>query len=505
MKMKTVFGIAMMLLLSGRTMAGGYVTNTNHNAAFLRNPAQDGKIDINALYSNPAGIGFLDNGWHLSFNVQSAYQNRDVTSNFGTSLGPLYSQGAYSLGKVNGTANAVGEKEFKGRAKAPVIPALDVAYVQDKWSAMFHFALGGGGGKCDFEDGLGSFESLVAMMPLAINAGASAAAGGAPVTIVDGYSMDSWMKGRQYYFGFQFQGGYKVLDNLNVSAGVRGVYASCAYEGYVGNIKMHTVAAPSPVSSAIMAAKSIPANVYLPGGALLGTSAALAADRELDVTQSGFGVTPIVGVDWKINNNWNVAAKYEFGTRLRLKNSTSVNTTGLASYDDGEEQAADIPALLTVGAQYSPSKAVRLNVGGHLYFDKQAKQEGNRQEKLDGQTWELLAGAEWDINDWATVSAGWQTTNYGLGENSQYISDMSFVTNSNSFGLGARFKVAKNVAIDVAYFKTLYQHYRVDYADYNNIGARFGALVGNPSMKVAGYNNYYRTNDVFGLGVNITL
>ncbi len=488
MKMKTVFGIAMMLLLSGRTLAGGYVTNTNHNAAFLRNPAQDGKIDINALYSNPAGIGFLNNGWHLSFNVQSAYQNRDVTSNFGTSLSPL---GLYSLGTVNGTANGAGEKEFKGRAKAPVIPALDVAYVQDKWSAMFHFALAGGGGKCDFEDGLGSFESLMAMMPLAINAGAGA-------TIVDGYSMDSWMKGRQYYFGFQFQGGYKVLDNLNVSAGVRGVYASCAYEGYVGNIKMHTTAAAAAVG--------VPTNVFVPASVfLVGAKASLAADRELDVTQSGFGVTPIVGVDWKINNNWNVAAKYEFGTRLRLKNSTSVNTTGLASYDDSEEQAADIPALLTVGAQYSPIKAVRLNVGGHLYFDKQAKQEGNRQEKLDGQTWELLAGAEWDINDWATVSAGWQTTNYGLGENSQYISDMSFVTNSNSFGLGARFKVAKNVAIDVAYFKTLYQHYRVDYADYNNIGARFGALVGNPSMKVAGYNDYYRTNDVFGLGVNITL
>ena len=54
--------------------------------------------------------------------------------------------------------------------------------------------------------------------------------------------------------------------------------------------------------------------------------------------------------------------------------------------------------------------------------------------------WEVLAGAEVDVTKRWTVSAGWQTTNYGLGKNSQFISDMSFVTNSNSVGVGARFQ-----------------------------------------------------------------
>ena len=115
---KILLSMAAALTMASTVQAGGYVTNTNHNAAFLRNPAQEAKIDINALYPNPAGIGFLDKGWHLSFNIQSAFQHRDVTSNFGQQ------PGYFTLGTVNSQRNATGEKEFKGRAKAPVIPAL---------------------------------------------------------------------------------------------------------------------------------------------------------------------------------------------------------------------------------------------------------------------------------------------------------------------------------------------------------------------------------------------
>ena len=50
---KTLLTMAAAFTMVSTALAGGYVTNTNHNAAFLRNPAQDGKIDINALYPNP--------------------------------------------------------------------------------------------------------------------------------------------------------------------------------------------------------------------------------------------------------------------------------------------------------------------------------------------------------------------------------------------------------------------------------------------------------------------
>ena len=172
MKKKTLvasFG----LMVSSLTFAGGLLTNTNQNAAFLRNPARDGAIGIDGVYSNPAGVAFLPDGLHLSLNFQSAYQTREITSVFGP-----FAYGAGNRGESS--------KLFKGDAKAPVVPSLQAAYNRGRWSYSFNFAIGGGGGKCAFEDGLGSFESQAALLPLL----------GSEMGI-NSYSLDSYMRGRQ--------------------------------------------------------------------------------------------------------------------------------------------------------------------------------------------------------------------------------------------------------------------------------------------------------------------
>ena len=172
--------------VSSVTFAGGLLTNTNQNVAFLRNPARDAAIGIDGVYSNPAGVVFLPEGFHVSLNFQSAYQTREVTSTFA----PF----AYGVG--NGGESV---KLFKGDAKAPVVPSLQAAYNRGRWSYSFNFAIGGGGGKCAFEDGLGSFESQAALLPLL-----GSAMG------INSYSMDSYMRGRQYYYGFQVGAGMMV-------------------------------------------------------------------------------------------------------------------------------------------------------------------------------------------------------------------------------------------------------------------------------------------------------
>ena len=47
-----------------------------------------------------------------------------------------------------------------------------------------------------------------------------------------------------------------------------------------------------------------------------------------------------------------------------------------------------------------------------------------------------------------TVSAGGQRTLYGLGDG-KYLTDLSFVTSSYSFGFGAKIKVAKNAHLNI--------------------------------------------------------
>ena len=60
------------LIVSNPTFAGDYLTNTNQNAAFLRMVARGASIDVDGVYSNPAGLAFLPkDGFHLSLTGQS--------------------------------------------------------------------------------------------------------------------------------------------------------------------------------------------------------------------------------------------------------------------------------------------------------------------------------------------------------------------------------------------------------------------------------------------------
>lgn len=166
---KTVFVFALFTLsisLFTSVKAGGLVTNSNQNVSFLRQMSQDGIIDISGLYLNPAGTAFLKDGWHISANWQNAKQSRDIVTDF-----PLFRQNQ----ELPYTPH-----EFEGDAYAPVIPSIHASYNHGKWSVNANLSLGGGGGKCEFDQGLGSFEALYAgrlaaqmpgMLPAAVSAG----------------------------------------------------------------------------------------------------------------------------------------------------------------------------------------------------------------------------------------------------------------------------------------------------------------------------------------------
>lgn len=496
-------------LLPCSLLAGGLNTNTNQNVAFLRQLSQEAIIDITGLYMNPAGTAFLAPGHHFSLNVQNAKQSRDITTSF-----PFFA--------LN-TTNAAAQHEFKGDAYAPVIPSFQYSYNTDgKWSFNVNFALGGGGGKCEFDKGLGSFEALYAgqlmqLVPGAVNAqlgqvlpgqlaaGLAQAGIGEPYASMlaateihnaqlSGYSLNAYMKGKQYYFGLTAGATYKMLDNLALSLGVRGVYALCNYNGFVQDIKAQYAYA-----------YEVPANATFgfPGTKGQGAGELNLDDRSLTLNtdQTGIGFTPILGIDWRINEQWNVAAKYEFKTRMRLENKSEMNdfaaeqakgNSVLGQFQDGSKIAADIPAFLTVGVQYSPLQSLRLQAGYHWYGDKSATQYGNKQDLIDDNTWELTAGIEYDLCKWITLSCGWQKTTYGLSD--AYMNDLSFTTNSQSWGAGARVHLSDSWSLDLGFMQTLY--------DDRTVETVAGQLpTGQPLVKT---DTYSRTNRVLGLGLNFS-
>ena len=134
------------LICPQAVMAGGLLTNTNQSASFIRNPSRDAVIDIDGVYMNPAGVNFMDKGLHFSFSMQNAKQSRNITTSF-----PTLAKNVNHLDEAT--------RKFHGKALAPVIPTFQLAYVWDKWTVSGGFGLTGGGGKCEFPNGLGSFEA----------------------------------------------------------------------------------------------------------------------------------------------------------------------------------------------------------------------------------------------------------------------------------------------------------------------------------------------------------
>jgi len=499
--------------------AGGILTNTNQSIDFLRNPARDAAIGLDGVYSNPAGVAFLPEGFHLGFNWQYAHQTRTIKSD-----NPVF-----ALGRKNGGFST---KTFEGVADAPCIPSIQAAYNKGDWSIQFNFSVPGGGGSCEFADGLGSFESVVGNIANQLSGlDKIAAALGQTAPGVSGYDMDGYMQGRQYYFGFQLGAAYKITPDLSVYGGLRMLYGTATYKAKISNIQVKTAGGYvdfgsfmqsatalvdggiSTVNSGLAmvnagiaqyeaAGVSVPAELtaqkaQLEGFAtqLQGTSTSLNALQKysqgvnLLCNQSSVGVAPVIGVDYRFGN-FNIAAKYEFKTQIHMKNESTVNEASeiaaVNKFRDGEKIDEDSPAQLAVGAMWNVTDAVRLNLGYHHFFDKKASWYNNAQDLLGGDTNEYLAGAEWDVTDKFTISGGVQVTRYQLTD--EYMNDMSFVVNSSSVGFGFNYKASDILTLKAAYFQT-------NYENYDRVTSR------DPLIS----DSFTRTNRVLGIGCELTL
>ena len=153
---KILAAVAVFTMTSVNAFAGGILTNTNQSVLFLKNPARDASIGLDGVYSNPAGVVFMPEGFHVAFNWQYAHQTRTIES-----TNPVFMLGKKNNGKDTNT--------FEGLADAPCIPSLQAAYNKGNWSIQFNFSIPGGGGACEFDQGLGSFESAVGTIASMLN------------------------------------------------------------------------------------------------------------------------------------------------------------------------------------------------------------------------------------------------------------------------------------------------------------------------------------------------
>ena len=447
---------AVCVLVSATAWAGGLMTNTNYHIAFDRMMARGASFDVDAIYSNPAGLAWGHEGWQLSFNVQKPFQYRNIEA----------------------SAPAIGfeSHKFKGKASAnPFVPALFASYKHDKWAVGFMAGIVGSGGKVTYKEGVPQFvvplHGMMGQLRNTVNAGLPA---GYPQVPADFYDMDAYMQGKQYIYGIQANFTYKFNEHWAAAAGIRGNIYSGFSRGHV------YATTQNPVMQGAMG-----------GSDLVGLN--------LDVDQKGFGVAPFLSVNYKLDRLV-VTGRYEFRSKLNIPNDTkALEVTAAAPlqpqiaavapmaapYQDGVKTRYDMPALLSlaVGYEFIPEK-FRGTLEYHWFDDKNAKMSGNRQEELKHGTQEILVGLEYDINKMFTVSAGAQRTDYGLKDT--YQSNTSFACDSYSVGLGGAINVNEHLRFNLGYFCSIYKDYKRQ-TQYSGIPVS---------------ETYSRTNHVLGVGID---
>ena len=462
MKKKILTMTMLALGVFSTSYAGGLMTNTNYHIAFDRMMARGATFDIDAAYSNPAGLAWGHDGFQLSLNFQKPWQNRDIEVSVPGYLGSNFDQ------------------KYNGKASAPIVPALFAAYKKDDIALSAMIGIVGSGGFVKYDEGIPMFE-----VPLRAMLAQSGLMPG-------NYNYDSEMKGKQYIYGGQLNLTYKVNENFSVAAGMRANYYDGYNRGYVNAnmvVGMATSNPPQPITADLI-------------------------DLQLDCIQRGWGFAPIVSANYH-NGPLTVAARYEFRTKISTENDTRTlsgrirntdPTTAavmpyiegeyalqafgdkVAAYLDGATTRYDMPSLFVAAVGYEFTPKLRGTLEYHFCDDKHAKMAGDRQKELKNGTHEIVAGVEYDINDKFTVSCGGQRTDYGLADG--YQQNTSFACDSYSFGLGGAWNINEKIRLNAGYFMSIYSDYTTE--PKANIY----------STPYTGTETYSRTNYVVGLGVD---
>lgn len=451
-------------------MAGGINTNTNQSAAFLRSIARDASTDVDAPYANPSGTAFMKDGWHISLNTQTFFQNR--------------------YARVDKSSVIEEGREFKGESFVPSLPSLFLAWHHGDFALSSHLGVIGGGGSVEFDDGIPTFAALLASPLKQMEAGLTEKGLKTTNSAVD-ISLDA----SSFIYGATFGAAYKIKDMFSVYAGARFNYAVNKYDGAVENLKLNpTIPGVNPKAKMMkaselaqtfnaLAEKAETKEEKVQYATLAQTFETLdeKTSMELDLEQAGWGITPIFGLGFQYKD-WTVGAKLEYNTSIEVENDTKKNTTPLEKFNDGKKDHADIPTLVAVGLTYSILDNLRFSLGYHHWFDSKADFSGDLEDYIDD-TNEFLFGLEVDPLDCLTFSGGLQVTEFGI--TNEYISDMNINLSAKTFGLGFAYHPFEWFNVNVGYFHTLYERYH-DKEAYGNV-------------------TYSRTSRGVGLGLDFNL
>ena len=528
MKRTTLLTVVCFLFIQS-VFAGGLLTNANQSAQYIRMLSRNASTDLDAVYFNPAGVMEMANGFHFGFHSQTLFQQRTITTTaplnnqefignleipvFPTAFAVYKKENwAFSLGfGPNAGGGSVvfdeGIPSFEGRIATQVngqlVPALAGL------NAFGYDVQSGYGASIEFE-GRSVFWGIQLGASTKLSEIVSVYGGVRYLPSINTYKgtisdiqlkvNGSLTNAEQFLLGASTAVGVYATNAANAAAGVQPLIDAGAGSNtleQVENAGYIDAAKRAEIEQGLMGLGATQAQIdamqitqvkgtFTAGATYLNATAseleansALLKDQEVDTKQTGTGFTPILGVNIAPSDKLNIGLKYEFQTALKLTNDTEVDDTGL--FPDKAESRSDIPAILSVGVNYKPTKKWLASVSFINYFDKGVDWGNNvyGQERIieDG-LWELSAGLQYNVSDRFALSIGGMQSTTGVSE--QYQSDFSYSNSSNSMACGFSWKATDQLTLDAGVLYTTYKDEEKSFGTYTetydkeNLGIAIG-------------------------------
>lgn len=530
--MRKLTFLSAFFMLSNLVFAGGLLTNTNQSAQFIRMMSRNASLDIDAVYFNPAGLTKLEKGWHFGIYSQTIFQDKTVESGYpllndpsylGTVMVPVFPNAyavynkekwafSFGFGPNAGGGSAEFErglpsfeipisKVVPGLAGLSQInPALAVAgYDADLYftgsSIFWGFQLGA---TYEINEMLSVFGG-VRYMPaknvyqgsiknIQLKVGGSMTPAPAFLTQAAGVVNGAATASKGVATGLQpivTGGGGALTLSQAQQLGYLPAAQKTAIEG--GLLRMGVPQSQidvMPVTTVQGTYNAAGNQLTATAGSLTATSAQL-GDKEVDTEQTGAGFTPIIGINFSPNEDWNIAVKYEHKTKLTLKNKTVVDDLGL--FPDGAESANDVPAILGIGLGYKGLDKLQVQASYSYYFNKNVNWGSNvrdlsswksvdptkiRTREIENNGYEIGLGLQFNLTDNFAISAGGLMGDMGVAPS--YQSDFSYSNPSTTVGGGIMWKITEKMTLDAGVSNTFYKDQTVNFTDpvissYNDV------------------------------------
>ena len=427
------------LLLTAILSSGLYGASIDHvqtyTPDYLSNQAQTGLVKAGVNNYNPAGQSRLEQGKYAQVGVQYAV--------------------GYEKMSYEG-------KEHKAKLRQ-AIPNVTFTSVDANGATFFNFGALAGGGKLKY-DGVSGVDVL------------------SDVDKFDGlgvYDRGSSLTGKNMYEQATLGRAFNVNENLSLSVAGRVVHGTRELKGNlnigVNPSPAYQAAKATEIKKAVLAGKLSLAEADAKKQALQQTTAYLVKNGlqgDLDSKREAWGYGFQLGVNYKVDERLNLAARYDSRVKMNFKAKGSENqlntaailgqniglTTFYPQYTIGERVRRDLPAILSVGASYKVTDNYLVSGAANYYFNRHAKMDrvtafGGHEYGLDYKNgWEIALGNEYKINDKFTLIG---SANYArTGAKASSFNDTEYALNSFTLGAGVKYQYDETTAItaSVAHF-----------------------------------------------------